>query len=1098
MPPVLRFLVPILVALAGVAHLHAQEVDASIAGMVLEQNGTPVPNAQVSVVNLLNGISRQTQTDPDGFFAIQFLQAALYDVRVDAVGLQSGGLNAFQLRPGQVLRLDFTLSRAQAVGLAAPDYTWMQTGSATVTRLVERRNIRDLPLNGRNFIQLAQLLPGVLPGAPGSNTSTWTRAWLGESAPETGIKAIVADGARDNGSRYFLDGVEFMDFRTQAYPFSPSIDAVAEVKVETSTYSALYGTAPGAHVDLVTRTGEGGVHGTLWAFNRNDYFSQTRDEIAGRTLTPPRLNRNQYGVNLGGPLHASGRVLARGKTFFFLNWEGGRLREGRLSEPLRVPSAQARAGNFEGLRNARTGQPIALRDPGSAGIVGNRLPLTSLSAPALTFLAATPAPNTQEGSFNYRSRESLARARQENFLGRLDHNLVSNSVLTARFARSDLHHEGAPVWGSEQRLSRLHAENALLQYTHASRASLVNQFRVGWNRVSDRDWYASSGNAAQDVLGLMNIPGLSRLPQDFGLPTVRIDGPDGVLNLPRQERESGPGFWRNETFQVSSVLAWTAGKHRLRIGGDWFQRDVDVRQAVDPRGNFWFDGAYTGSALADFLLGYVRRAEVAPTATATRLRTHWFSAFVQEEYRANSRATVSVGLRYDQMPAYYARDGRMVNIEQNGYRVTQLVSAEAGGRRTRMLQGNPTNIGPRIGLAIAPFAGNLVVHAGYGMYFTPNPAGTAVRMSQAAREDRAAVALGARGAAPDTFLADPFAAPHTRGSHTLAVSLDPGLRDAYVQHWNLTVQRKFPLNFQVDAGYAGSRGTRLPVTIDDLNRPLELADPLQPGLAPLHLRRPNADFARPVAGEKSIGIQAYHSLQASAYRSAYKGLELVLAYTLSQCISGPGDSSGVWSGEAWAGRPQDIYRQKADHSLCSTDITHRFTGSLIYETSVRAVPAPVKWLLDGWRIALIPTVSSGAPAPVWLHADTTATGLLSRPDRAPVLSGNLAPDARTWAQWFRADVFSAPAPGNFGTAPRNGSVRLPGGRNLDLAFARALNFQDGRSLEWRAEVFNAQNRFNPLPGLLDRNLQSATFGSIGGGVQGVTTRVIQLACKLNF
>lgn len=1079
--------------------LLAQEVDATVTGQVTTHRGAPLGNAQIRITNTITDITRETQSDPGGDYVVRFLQAGMYDIRVAVGGRQEGVLNGFLLRAGQTLRLDFRLRPIYGVEKqVSPTYTWMQTESVAVRRLVERRNIRDLPLNGRNFIQLTQLLPGIVPGTPGSIATQQGRASLAEASPETGVTMIGANGARDSANRYFLDGVEFLDFQSNSYPFSPSIDALSELKVETNTYSALYGAAPGAQVDLITQSGGARYHGAAWLFNRNDFFSQTRDVIAEETLEPPRLNRNQYGFNFGGPTTVPRVFSPESTSFFFVNYEGGRLREGLVSEPLRVPPLAMRGGDFRGLRNARTGEPIVLRDPLGVGILNNTAPAEALSEPAAAFLGFVPLPYAEEGPFNFRTADRKAIARQEQAMIRLDQNLATDNLLTGRYAFNETSEEGAPLWGSDERFNTARAQNLLGQYTRSISATRVNQFRLGWNRLSDRERFGTSENPAFDVAGKMGLPRAPGRPLDFGPPNITIDGPDGVFNVFGLPRPGGPRERVNNTLQISNVVAWQQGNHMLRFGGDWLSKRYTLRQARNPRGAFVFDGSYTGSALADFMLGYVRTAEIAPTATEVRLGTAWTSLFVQDDWRVRPNLTVSMGMRHDRIPNFSARDGQMVNIEQRGFALTEFVTPETSLYGRRMTIASPTNFGPRFGVAWAPsFLSNLVVRAGYGFYFTPNLPGAAFRMGEAAQETRAAAVQGALTGPPDVFLSDPFAAVPGDSGFNLAVSVDPYLRESYIQHWNLSVQRRIPLGFQLDAGYAGSKGTRLMTTIDDINRPVEVADPRDSGLAPLNERRRFPEFARPVSAEKSIGNSIYHSFQASASRSSQYGLEMVLAYTFSGCYSGPTDAGGLVDGGVYAGRIQDLYNLRADRSLCAFDVRHRFTGSVIYETSVRRVPL-FKWLFDGWRIAAIPTLSSGMPAPVFNNLDTTGIGFPSRPDKLEGHSGMLPGGDRTWQRWFNVDAFAAPAFGRFGTAPRTGAVRLPGVMNLDMSFARAFNLRDDRKVEFRAEVFNVANHFNPPPGALDLNLQSQGFGSVGGGVQGVTSRVIQLAMKIQF
>jgi hypothetical protein len=758
-----------------------------------------------------------------------------------------------------------------------------------------------------------------------------------------------------------------------------------------------------------------------------------------------------------------------------------------------------RQGNFEGLVNARDGSPIVLRDPLGAGIVGNRVPASSLSQPALAFLDFVPLPNAEEGPLNYRAPDGKALATQDNFSARLDQNLKGNNLLTARYSYNQTFNQGAPFWGNDERSNEARGQNALLQYTRSFGPRRVNQLRAGWNRIADSESFGTTGNPEFDVGGAMKIPQLSRRPEDYGPPTMQIDGPDGVFDSFALPKVSGPRDRANSSFQVSNILAWQNGPHTVSAGGDWIRKTDNSQLARHPRGSFNFDGTYTGGAIADFLLGYVRSADVAPTPTDEQLLTDWYALFVQDDWRVRPGLSLSLGWRWDLTPAFYQRDGRMVNIEQDGFQLTRLVSASESAFGKRMRRTSYTNFGPRFGFAWSPgLLAGVTLRSGYGMYFAPSQPGPSFRMAEAAQETQAVSAQGSASGIPDVFLDNPFPAPPSNGVSNLAVSVDQYFRDAYVQHWNFSVQRKVIFDFLLDAGYIGSKGTRLAVTLDDLNRPTEVVDPSTPGLPPMDDRRPNQAFQRAVLGEKSIGTSSFHSFQASAFRSSSSGLELVLSYTWSKCLSSPSDAGGMVPSGDYIGRQQDLFYLQGDRSLCGFDRTHRFTGSAIYETSLTSAPAVLKWLFDGWRIAAIPTLMSGSPAPVFFNVDTTGTGLPSRPDLLAGQSGDLPASERTYARWFNTDAFAPTPLGRFGSAPRTGAVRLPGIRNVDLAFARVFNLDEQRRFELRAEIFNAAIHFNPPPASVDLNLQSATFGSIGGGVQGIASRVIQLAAKFYF
>src|SRR5215475_2192276 len=303
----------------------AQETTATLLGSALDPSGAVLPNVTVRVTNLATNTSRETKSDATGTYSIPFLPAGDYSVTATLTGFQAQKVDRITLQVQQTARVDFQLKVgdvSESVNVSASAAV-LQTENATVGTVIDSSKIVDLPLNGRNFVQLAQLIPGVNPGTPGSITVRRGRGSVGQSDPSFGATAASANGQRDTANRFFLDGIEIMDYDAVTYSFSPSIDGLAEFKVETSTYSAESGAAPGGQVNMVTKSGSNQLRGTLWEFNRNNDLSQSYDAIAGKSVTPPRLNRNQFGANIGGPIYLPKIYKGKNKTFFFFNWEDG-------------------------------------------------------------------------------------------------------------------------------------------------------------------------------------------------------------------------------------------------------------------------------------------------------------------------------------------------------------------------------------------------------------------------------------------------------------------------------------------------------------------------------------------------------------------------------------------------------------------------------------------------------------------------------------------------------------------------------------------------------------------------------------------------------
>ena len=1090
----------LLLALVCSALVTAQQTTATVIGVITDPTGAFVSGVAVRATNLSTNAARDTKTDETGSFSIPFLPAGAYTITAAASGFQTQRVDRIELQVQQVARLDIQLKlgeTSETVNVEAAAAI-LQTDSSTVGGVIDGAKIVDLPLNGRNFVQLAQLIPGVQAGTPGSITVRRGRGSIGQQDSPFGSTAMSANGSRDTANRYLLDGIEFMDYDAMTYSFSPSVDSLAEFKVDTSNSSAESGGAPGGQVNMLTRRGGNRLTGTLWEFNRNDALTQTYDEIAGKSVAPPRLNRNQFGANLGGPVYLPKIYNGRDKTFFFFNWESGRLAQGATSQLRLIPPASIRTGDFRSLTNARTGAPITLRDPLNAGIAGNVIPLSRLSKQSLTFLEFMPMPNTQVGTQNFASTPASAVSYQDNYTARIDHNFSTKDTVSGRYVFNDTYEAGVPFWGHDERNNLGRSQNYASSWTHTFGPTLINELRGGWHKFSETEIFGTTNDAAYDIVGKMGLPLVSRLPQEYGPPTVSLNGPDGAFSVYDLQRQIGPRDRSNQIFQFVDSLSWNRGKHFWKFGADLAKKQVTFEQARAPRGSFGFDGTYTGSALADFMLGYVRNASVNPAHTSTNLWDWWQSYYANDDWRITPRLTVNLGLRYDYFQPYKQVDDKFVNIELNGFVVAGITTPQTSKYGRALIAPDRNNFAPRVGFAYRPsLVDDMVVRGGYGWYYTPQISNAIFAMAEGAQATAGASVIGNATGAPNIFFNDPFSSAVTTGALNFAVSNDQNLRDTYVQQWNFNVQKKLPGKLLFDVGYVGTKSTRLIVTFEDLNRPIALVDPRTPGLASLNARRPNQAYQRSVRSDKSIGNAIYHGLQLKAERRTNSGLTFLTAYTWSKSISGPNDIGGQVGGGNFIGSPQDIYYLQGERSVSGFDVTQRFVQTVLYDIPMfKGAHGLKRTLLAGWQLSTIMTFQSGFPAPVTNNVDTTGTGISSRPDQ--IANGNLAGDVRSWTRWFNTAAFVEAPYGRFGTSPRTGAIRLPGIMNGDFSVNKMFSITETRHVEFRTEFFNVTNHYNPDPGAVDRNIRSATFGAVGGGVQGITTRVIQLGAKLVF
>lgn len=1088
--------------------LFSQQTAGTLIGSVSDATGAVIPAASIKVVNLATNSVREAVSDANGNYSVSFLPAGDYSINLTVKGFQSQRISSLTLQVQQTLRQDFQIKVGDVSESISVDASAaaLQTDNAVVGTVIDAAKVIQLPLNGRNFIQLAQLIPGVQAGTPGSITVRRGRGSIGQQSSAFGETGMSANGARDTANRYFLDGIEFMDYDAMTFSFSPSIDSLSEFKVETSSYGAESGGAPGGQVNLITRRGANQYRGTLWLFNRNDALTQTYDAIADKAAVNPRLNRNQYGVNLGGPVSIPKIYKGKDKTFFFFNWESGKLLQA-ANPGLRIVATEAqRNGDFRGLLNASTRAPLTLQDPLNAGIVNNVIPVSRLSPQAQAFIKFTPLPNTLQGVQNFISNRPTGLSEQDTYTTRIDHTFSQKDTVFARYVFNNTFEAGTPFWGNDQRDNSGSARTLSGNWVHTFTPTLLNDFKGGMASFAEFETFGTSNKPEFDIANKMGLPLVSKLPKEYGPPSISIGGADGSYSVFDLQRQIGPRDRSNSILQFTDTLSWQKGKHLIKLGADFAKRDVTFDQARQPRGQFSFDGLYTGSAFADFMLGYVRTALINPVPTSTRLSNLWQSYFFNDDWRVSSRLTMNIGMRYDYFGGYKQADDAIVNITQNGYIVGDLFGPKTSPWGSSLIRPDRNNWGPRFGFAYRPsFLNESVIRGGYGIYFTPQISNAIFAMAEGAQATAGANVVGSASGTPDLFFSNPFAGSQTSGALNFAVSNDPNMRDSYIQQWNFNLQKKLPGNVVVDMGYVGSKGTKLVVTFEDLNRPIQLIDPRVAGQPSLNARRPNQFFQRSVRSDKSVGNSIYHAFQMKIERRMAKGLTFLSAYTWSHSISGPNDIGGQVGGGNFIGAPQDVYNGRNDRGTSGFDLRHRQVNTVLYDLPFfrNSGNRLLKGALGGWQLSTIMTFQGGFPSPVTANIDTTGTGISSRPDQVAGQNGNLPGGERTWDRWFNTAAFLAAdrnpsAYGRFGTSPRTDAIRLPGIINVDFSVNKSFRFTENTRFEFRTEVFNIANHFNPDPGTLDRNVRSATFGKVGGGVQGITTRVIQLGGKFYF
>ncbi|MCU1322587.1 MAG: TonB-dependent receptor [Acidobacteriaceae bacterium] len=1093
--------IPGILVLSLATSAFAQDTTATVVGVVTDTTGAIVVGAKVTILNAATNTTRTTVTDNSGQYSVPSLPPGTYTVSIEMSGFKGQRTTGVVLEAGQVQRLEFNVTPGQVSETVTVETSQggaqLQTENGVVGEVIDAKKIVDLPLNGRNFVQLAQLIPGVNPGTAGSITVRRARGSVGTSDASGGSTAIQVNGQRDTQNRYSIDGIEAMDYDAMTFSFSPSIDAISQFRVDTSSSGADAGAAAGANVNQIIKSGTNAFHGTLWEFNRNNAFTQTYDALAGKDAKSPRLNRNQFGANIGGPVWIPHIYNGRDKTFFFFNWESGYGLSGANPQFAFVPTAAIRTGNVAGLN---------VKDPLTGlAFPNDQIPQARLSKPAQILLSYTPAPNSVASSFNYTTTPINTLSFQYDYIVRLDHTIGHHDTISGHYIADQTYLNGGAFWGNDQDNNDAHTHNYSVSETHVFSPSLVNEFRYGHQKFEEFEKFGTTGNANFDVANKMGIPFASSDPKFFGPPNVTISGPDGVFRTFNLQRTIGPRDRNNTINQFVDQVSYQRGKHFMKFAVDIGLRTDFFSQARDPRGAFTFDGRYSGSAQADFMLGYVAGDSINPAVTRTQISSPIQGYSFQDNWNITRNLTLNLGIRYDHFATWKQDDDKFADIfiAANGINPGSIMTPATSPYGRGLIQTPTKDIAPRVGFAWQPLGMNkMVVRGGYGLYYTPEISNAPFSMAEGAQAQSGASLTGSlKGQLPNINFDNPFPGVATGGplTYPFANALDQNMQDQQTMQYNLIIQTQLPAKVSAEIGYVGAKGTHNFISYTDINIPTPV-DPATPGLASIVNRRPNQTFRRAVSGDFSRGTSQYNALQTKLERRVGTGLTFLVAYTWSKSISGPGDVGGIVGGGFFGAQGINIYNPKLDRSISVFNIPHRFVGTVLYDLPFfKNTNGFKKLLLDGFQVSTIVTAQSGLAAAATNTVDTTGTGVNSRPDLVPGQTANLA-GSHTYQRWFNTAAFAQASPGQFGTSPRTNAVQLPGLVNDDFSVTKGLKFGEGRNLQIRADFFNTFKHYNPDPQTVGLALNSkSTFGVVAGGTSGgFATRVIQLAAKFYF
>jgi hypothetical protein len=1023
----LMFLFLLILAVPAAAQPHR----ASFRGRVTDAAGAPLAKAQVKASREGTNETREAMTDESGRFALPELAVGAYRVDVTLSGYRTYTART-ELTVGQDFWLDvpLELTVAQAVEVTAP-FVPIDRDSSALATLIDQRQVAGLPLDGRNFLELALLAPGTYPAPQGSAASV------------RGDFAFSVNGGREDANAYLLDGVYNVDPKLGTSGVRPSVDAIHEFRVETSSYDSSFGRNAAGQVNVVTRSGSNGMSGTAYEFLRNGSLD-AQNFFAPKSEPAPDYDRNQFGGSLGGPIR-------RDKTFFFVDYEGTRLNEG-ITRVTNVPTVAERRGDFSQSLFARPIDPF-LQQPFSNG----QLPSFLISPIGSAIANLYPLPNRQTPFANFVSSPTL-NDDVDQFDLRMDHGLGNGSRLTARYSFSDRRltepFAGAgfstlPGFGND--VAR-RGQNLAVSYTKPVGATLLSDLRFGYTRVAIGVTVENPGINNASV----GMESLATNPRDNGLSLISVTG-----FSPLGQEYNNPQESASDSFQLSETATWMRGAHLVKLGGEWYGVRQSAFRDVQARGFLNFiDQGYTGNALADLLLGLPVLTGGAVLDNPQNLRSSSWSLFVHDDWRATPSLTISAGLRYDYISPPVDKDDR-ANLYD--FTTGQLVPVGTSGMPRGGYEPDRNNFAPRAGFAwTLDHAARTVLRGGYGIYYNQG----ALATSEGLYFNPPYFNLNVYFPDPRLpllTLNDPFPSSFPVFIPQSATSYQRDLQTPWMDHWNVNVQRQLGATRAVEIAYVGSRGHDL-ISARDGNQA-----PASPN--PFNLR-PNPAFAD-VTLIESRASSTYNALQVKFQQRAAQGLSLLAAYTLGKSTD---DASGFFTSAGDPNFPQNSLDPGAEEGRSSFDIRHRLSVSFAYALPFGNGNA---WLED-WEVQGVATFQSGRPFTVALRPDidnsnTGRSNLGFGYNDRPNVSGDPSLSDPSADLWFNTNAFSRPPFGSFGNAGRN-ILDGPGYENINLAIIKYVGLARSVRLQLRAEAFNLLNHTNlDLP---DAFFGSPTFGRV--------------------
>jgi len=1059
-----------LIALAS--SLSAQSPSASVVGRLTDPTGATIPGASITVVNLDTNITNRAVSNEFGDFTVPYLKPGRYSLEASRAGFRAYRRAEFSLVVDQSLRLDIPLeigSTTESVTVTEAPLV-LNTESSARGEVTRNQEIVEMPLEGRNFSDLAYLTGGVIPKGDG------------------GDGQYAVNGARADNISFLVDGMNNTQQRNTGPVINLPIESVQEFKMMTSGYAAEFGRFAGGVLSVVTKSGTNRLHGSLYEFLRNDVW----DATSYFDVTKSKLRRNQFGATIAGPVLIPKLYNGKNRTFFLFTWDSLRVVDGKTQRGI-VPFPEMLTGDFSKARDA-LGRPLNITDTLSrTPFPNNQIPRNRLDPVSLKMAAFFPAPNLT-GSANNFIAQGNGTSSNNNLGIKIDQELGSLGRLTgAAFWRPN--EAWDPVVNSRSPLPLFGLSNntldvlSYLRYVRPLSPTMFLELNASFSRkTNDQRWPYS---ADRDWAAEVGFVGGTTNPIARGLPQFEATG--YIILGPAYDY---PKVWSFNNYQYTGSVTKLQGRHNWKLGADFLRMQYFSRIYGDMRGRMTFNGRFTGETMADMLLGWASSSRRQLDAAGPYHLISNYSGYVQDDFRVASSLTLNLGLRYELMKPPHEKYnalsmflpalGKLViagrgTIPDFDQRIKSIgpqnvaLAADAGLPQT-ITKTDYTNFAPRFGFAWRAFGSTkTVIRGGYGLFYGSS---SIYRMDE--YNDTFPFTINetssVSGSNPLLVTAsNPFPADRRNVSGLTSAygqeSASP--KTQYLQSWNLTVEREFLPGTTVEVAYAGSKGTHLQRRYD-INQ---------------FYREQAISTLRPYSAFSSIQIisdgsnSTYNSGSITLRHNLSRKLFFRAAYVYAKSIDESSNTGGTIQYNF--SNAQDSRNLRAERGRSDFDIGHSFAGSFSWSPSFWQNP-----LLRNWQISSAATIYSGSPFTPKMGTFDFNNGGASRPDR--LAKGSL--EDRGVEQWFDRTVFPAVPLGSyrFGSSGRN-ILDGPGTIAINTSLARRIRIKEAASLQLRFESFNTPNHPN-------FNLPENRVDVISGGTisRAKNNRTLQLGARIEF